>query len=276
MSFRDILVCVDDSDFAAGRMRVAAELASRFKAELTGVFVEPPLPNPAIGGEFGGYVPPTIIDEMVRDHRKRVEGAADVAFSRFETAAAEVTATSEPMVVAKASSGGFFAAARCYDLVVCGAKGVGDGAIEGLSAADVVLGCGGPVLLAPDIVVSPTVGRRIIVAWNGTRESARALRDAWPLLSEAEAVMVVVAGGADAGAEPLLQRHFERHGHQVEVLVDRSGVPAEEVIRIQAEGFDADLVVMGLYGHSRFKEFVLGGVSRSMLAQRSLPLFVSH
>ena len=133
MSLRDILVCIDDNDFSAGRMRLAADLASRFQAELTGVFVEPPLPTPALGGEFGGYVPPAIVDQMVRDHRQMVEKATDEAVRRFEHAAADVQARSEPMVISKGSVTSFFNAARTYDLVVCGTKGVQAGAIEGLT-----------------------------------------------------------------------------------------------------------------------------------------------
>ena len=275
MSLRDILVCIDDDKQSAARYRLASDLAGRFRAGVTGVFVEPRLPAPALGG-FGGHVPSGVVNEMMRDHRQMVGQAADAAVRRFELAARDVRACSEPVIIPKGSTRAFFNAARCYDLVVCGARGVQSDPVEGLGAADVAMGAGGPVLIVPRDVEATSIGRRILVAWNGSREAARALRDAWPLLDEAEDIRVLVAGGREAGAEPLLQRRFERRGYKVDVTVDRSDGSAGEVIRAQARSFGADLVVMGLYGRSRMQEFVLGGVSRTMLGQHSLPLFVSH
>ena len=149
---------------------------------------------------------------------------------------------------------------------------------ERIEAAQLALASGGPVLITPDGDFPAAIGKRILVAWNGGREASRALRDAWPLIADAEELHILVVsprdpGGPDAG----LQRLLEHHGRSANLIVDPSpDASAGEVLERQVAAQGADLVVMGLFGRPRLQELVLGGVSRHMLDRMPVPLLVSH
>jgi nucleotide-binding universal stress UspA family protein len=114
------------------------------------------------------------------------------------------------------------------------------------------------------------------VAWNGSREAAGALRGAWPILEAAERVeMLMVEPPPEA--EAFMGERLERRGVKAKIVIDRSpDAEAGEVIRRHAENLDADLVVMGLYGHARLRELILGGASKTMLDQETFPLLVAR
>ena len=121
------------------------------------------------------------------------------------------------------------------------------------------------------------IGRRILIAWKGVREAARALRDAWPLIERADEVAVVMVGDVAADEVEQIRGRFARHGRNVEVFVEKEqDARAPEALRARVEDWKADLLVMGLYGRPRLAELVLGGVSREMIARAPCNLFVSH
>jgi nucleotide-binding universal stress UspA family protein len=145
-----------------------------------------------------------------------------------------------------------------------------------------VLTSGRPTIILPPRSTASRV-RRILVGWNGAREAVRAVADAMPLLSRAEAVEVLVVDhqrhAANHGQEPGadVARHLARHGAHVEVRRLSSG--GEEVGRLllsQAAAFDADLVVMGAYGHSHLSQWVFGSVTRTVLREAALPVLISR
>jgi nucleotide-binding universal stress UspA family protein len=126
------------------------------------------------------------------------------------------------------------------------------------------------------------LGKRILVAWNGKREAARALADAAPFLEGAEAVHIVTIdahpafeGAAEPGVE--IAEYLARHDLKVELRqVDGMGRPAEAALIDEARTLGADLVIMGGFGHSRLRQFVFGGVTRALSRSAPLPLFMSH
>jgi nucleotide-binding universal stress UspA family protein len=149
-------------------------------------------------------------------------------------------------------------------------------------AESLVLSSGRPIIMFPARGTVSQV-RRILVAWNATRESIRAVADALPLLVKAKAVQVLVvdhernrAGhGQEPGAD--IARHLARHGAHVEVL--RLSSEGEEVGRLllsKAAAFGADLLVMGAYGHSHLREWMFGGVTRTVLYEAVLPVLMSR
>ena len=148
---------------------------------------------------------------------------------------------------------------------------------------EVVLAAGRPVLVIPSNWNARPIGRRVIVAWDGGREAARAVFDAFPILLKSKTVRIVsVEGYLD---EPI--RQFTP-GDDIAATLSRHGIPAEShafrgragsvraELETQALDTDADLIVMGCYGHSRFREMILGGVSRSMLKSAPYPLLLSN
>ena len=128
------------------------------------------------------------------------------------------------------------------------------------------------------------IGSRVLVAWNARREAARAVRDALPILRKAASVTVLVVNpekwaisphGEQPGADIAL--YLARHGVTVQVEVaDSEDAKVCDVVRASAQKVGADLVVMGAYGHSRTLELILGGVTRDMLRDMTIPVFMSH
>jgi nucleotide-binding universal stress UspA family protein len=146
---------------------------------------------------------------------------------------------------------------------------------------DMLFGSGVPLLLVPAHWERRGPIRRAIVAWDGGASAARAVRDALPLLADAESVEVVsVLGEKDIGAEPSgsdIARHLARHCREVSVNVlpvGDDGVAA--TLFAHAAATRADLMIMGGYGHSRLREFILGGVTRDTLARADIPTLLSH
>jgi len=146
-----------------------------------------------------------------------------------------------------------------------------------------LVGVGRPILVVPYAGAFKTVGERVLVAWNASREATRAVNDALPILQQASQVTVLainprggVSGDGDVpGAD--LALHLSRHG----VNAEASWVPAHDIevgamLLSWACDCQADLIVMGGYGHSRIREIVLGGATREILKTMTLPTLMSH
>ena len=128
----------------------------------------------------------------------------------------------------------------------------------------------------------PAVGERVLIAWKGTREAVRAVRDALPILRAAQRVVLIeVADDAppnDAQRIALLevQAWLNRHDVESEVRLESGADAAGDVLLSRASDFESDLIVMGAYGHSRVREWVLGGVTRHLLNHMTVPTLMSH
>jgi nucleotide-binding universal stress UspA family protein len=273
MTYRTILVFADAAPEAAARLRIAADLAARRDAALDGVFVAPPfmpLPPPA---DPPGYVPSATWAELAESHRALVSRAEETARNAFQSAVEAAGARAEWIALEDVAPWGFIGMARCSDLVVFPMSGM---AIPRLSAMDLASESAAPLVLVPASPHSAHLDRKVLLAWNGSREAASALRGAWPILEAADRVEVLMVEPPPE-AEAFLRERLERHGVKARMNVYKStDAAAGEMIRGHAEEFRADLVVMGLYGHSRLRELVLGGASRTMLNQETFPLLVSR
>lgn len=274
MTYRTILAYADASPEAAARLKIAAALAARSGAILDGVFVSPSLiPFPPPGPDGPGYISPSTWEALLESHRTMVAQAEQRARRMFEDAVADEGPRAEWSAIEESLPLGFVAQARCSDLVVFPKSGMAD---PRLSAMDLARDSAAPLVLVPKSPVASTVGRKVLVAWNGSREAASALRGAWPILEAADHVHVLMVEPPPE-AEAFLAKHLKRHGVSAQIHIDRMpDAQAGEIIRRQAEDLAADLVVQGLYGHSRLRELVLGGASRTMLSQESFVLLVSR
>jgi len=138
-----------------------------------------------------------------------------------------------------------------------------------------------PVLVVPDTCTASTCGRRVLVCWNGSRESARALQGALPVLRAAERIRVldgVQRGGSlRRGGAPGVEPWFARHELpcEIEPFAPEGGRAAEAILS-EARSFDADLIVMGAWGHSRVAELILGGATRHLFQNSVVPMLVAH
>jgi nucleotide-binding universal stress UspA family protein len=147
----------------------------------------------------------------------------------------------------------------------------------------VLFDSGRPVLAIPFAGNFNSIGKRVLVGWNASREASRALHDALPLIAKADTTTVFLANpkrglgahGEEPGAD--IARHLARHGLMVEVAKAVADDVSDSALLLNhASDMGADLLVMGAYGHSRLREFILGGVTRSLLREMTIPVLLSH
>jgi nucleotide-binding universal stress UspA family protein len=261
MTYRTILVYADAEPQATARVQIASSIAARTGATLDGVFVAPPFIPPVGGIDGAGFVPPDTIQLMLDGHLEFVRQAAQTARTKFEAAAGAADTRAEWAMLGDETALGFVGVARASDVVVFPKSGI---SYPPLSPIELARETGAPIVLVPNTPRSHEPCRRVLVAWNGSPEAAGALRGAWPILDAPE-------------AEAFLSKRLERRGIEPRILIDRSSdANAGELIRSHAEHLVADLVVMGLYGHTRLRELILGGASRTMLDQEIFPLLVAR
>lgn len=208
-----------------------------------------------------------------------IDEASAAARRLFESAAKTAGVAADWREV-EALDGDLTARARCADLLVAPAVarvGLGGPLVTATSLA---MANGGPVLVTPETPRDASVGQNVLIAWNGSREAARALRDAGPFLARATEIHVLtIARGAasqTAGDEALRHR-LEPYYAKTEFSRDpgHDGTDSE-ILRRHVKALGADLVVMGLFGHARLREWALGGVSADLLAAPPAALLISH
>lgn len=278
MDYRDILVLMDSTPAGRYRAKFGADLAQRWKAHLTGVFLTCEFILQFGSGESFFGLPASDIDGILKDHAKGVEEASQIARQMLEDAASAAGVESDFMKVSGDYPDAFIACARRADLVIMPSIMPVHMGQKKIAAAHVAMASGGPVLVTPADDYAPPAGKRVLIAWNGSREAARALRDGWPFIQGADEVHVlVVSPSGEGGPDGMLQRLLERHGVRPNLIIDNSkDEHAADVIERQMAELDIDLLIAGLYGHPRLQEMVLGGVSRQLLHDVPTPLLLSH
>ena len=276
MSYKTILVHVDGGKRCPARVDVAIRLARRYDAHLVGLHALAPFEPPGyVMAEMG----PAIMEAQ------RLVAATEIARTESEFAK-QASAAGLRNVEWRTAIDDLIEAvtlhARYADLVVIGQTEAADDArVPSDFPEQLVLAAGRPVLMVPSAGSFPTLGKRILVAWNGSREATRAVTDAIPLLQQADDVHIMAVNpkaarhGAVPGAD--IGLYLARHGVRVEVKTDHgAGIDAGNELLSRAADLDADLIVMGGYGHSRLKEWVLGGVTRTILESMTAPVLMSH
>ncbi|MFT4934854.1 MAG: nucleotide-binding universal stress UspA family protein [Pseudoalteromonas distincta] len=278
MSFRQIIVQLDEGAASGLRAKAAADFAQRHGAHLTGVFLTSEYVRQYMAAESLSALPADVVQQVLSGHESAVTKLAGEAGAQFEAACAGSGISHDWRMVGGDSPQSFLALARASDLTIFPRQAKACLSEHGLSAAQVTLASGGPVLITPEDDYAPPMGRRVLVAWNGGREAARALQDAWPILEKAETVHVLtVSPEGEGDPDGLLQALLAKHGVKAELSSDPSqDESAAEVIERQVAELGADLLVMGLYGRPRLQELLLGGVSRAMVAASPIPIFASH
>ena len=278
MKLCDILVHIDQSPRALMRLDIAAELARQHGAHLTALqVIDVALPVMAMGDGGGGAV----IAELMEQMRQSALAAGVKLKVAFEAALARDGIMGEWRQVEGTTQEILALHGRYADLLVLGQDDPESDSAGLLEA--VVFDCGRPVLAIPFAGSFKTIGKRVLVGWNASREASRALHDALPLITKAETATVFLANptrgldghGEEPGAD--IARHLARYGMKVEVAKAIVGdVPDSALLLNHASDMGADLLVMGAYGHSRLREFILGGMTRSLLREMTVPVLLSH
>ena len=263
-------------DFAA---EYAASIAGAFGARITGIsfLYEPIIPDGTLGG-----VPVDLI-ELQREENSKV---ARDAISRFETAVKKAGVAGETRML-DATFGGaptlFAQIARRFDLAVVGQAQRDQGATDTLMIEGALFESGRPLVVVPYIQKRGLTLERVLACWDGGRTAARAIGDAMPFLERAKAVdLVMVAeerkdNDDEQSIGARMSEHLARHGVKTTIKrMAKGDIAIEDVILSYAADSGADFMVMGGYGHSRLREFILGGVTRGILAEMTVPVLMSH
>ncbi len=276
MQFRDILLCVEPVRPGSVLIENAVRFAKKREANLTGLY---PLEFP----EFPGYVAAQLPKEVIDRNRSYFMEHANEAEAAFREACTSAGIHWDWHCVEGERAQTVIEKGRLSDLVLlAGAQDDGESA-TGESSGRIMLECGRPVLLLPSTPIPEDTGSRVLVAWNGRREAVRAVHDALSLLESANWVKILMVN-PDKNApdyEDLpgseLCRHLARHGVNAEAKeVAARGKSDGATLLAMAKEENADLIVMGAYGHSRWRELVIGGVTDYVLRHATLPVFLSH
>jgi nucleotide-binding universal stress UspA family protein len=273
MSFNDIIVYVDGTEASKARVAFAVSLAKEQDAYLIGVAFAPKGLLPLYGADVG-FADMSGVLQGVKAQRLKFSSAA----------AAGVNAEGRLMQgMSEEFPHDFAAFARQVDLTILGQPRDGDPLIGQYALVERCLFASGrPVMIAPAAPAEIALDGTIVAAWDGSAEAARAFNDALIFLKRAKRVVLLVgimAGSGEKGEPPTedMVAHLRRHG----VTVDVARVPATEgdigrLLLSQAKALRADMIVMGAFHHSRWREFILGGVTLTMLEQATIPLFMAH
>ena len=281
MSYKDLLVGLDSDASARERIEIAAALAERFAAHFVVLY---PLPMPEAPRLFG-YYDLALLNPFFEELRARARDAADKTREVFEHIASLHGVSAEWREIPEGADADPAVHARYADLAILGQLDPDSGEPDMIRPRpeQVTLASGRPILVVPYAGNFPNLGRRVVIGWNASREAARAVNDAMPLLAAAEIVSILTidpregprAHGELPGAD--ISLHLARHGVKAEIERAVSpDLPVGEALLSRAADLGADLLVMGAYGHSRARELLLGGATRSLLRSMTLPVLMSH
>jgi nucleotide-binding universal stress UspA family protein len=279
MTYRSLLVHVDTDAACAARTQLAIKLAKQLDCHLVGVAPTGTVDLPATLGaaaslsEFASLAWDTLREQ-----------AASAAQAFREQCRAAGLASFEAVVAEDEKAPALVRHAHCSDLTILtqadpSAPGhrLAQGIVEG-----VVLHSARPTLVLPYAGRIAGTGSSVMIAWDDSREAARAVSDALPLLQNAKRVDIVAWQEGDDGEQALrpqleaLRRWLAWHGVQADVHVEASDIAIGEAMLSRAADMGADLVVMGAWGHARWTEQVLGGATRTLLASMTVPVLMSH
>ncbi|MCB2100815.1 MAG: universal stress protein [Rhodobacterales bacterium] len=278
MALKDIMVHIDNGRQVRTRAEYAVNLAAAHDAHLTGLYV-------LSHAHIPGYIRAQISADVIEQQLKAAEDAAKKSEAMFRELADRAGITYEWRCVSGDPLELISLNARYADVAIIGQrdKENGDVTIDTDMPDRLILSVGRPVLVVPYVGHFETVGERVMVAWDSSRLATRAVNDAIPFMKKAKSVAVLAVnpeGGAEGhgdvpGADICL--HLARHGIKAEAQhIHADDVDVADMLLSRAADEGIDLFVMGSYGHARWRELVLGGVTRYMLEHMTLPVLMSH
>lgn len=273
MALKNVLVHMTETAQSELRLETAIALCVAHDAHLTGLIVRalPVLPAYSVGP-----IPAMVLEPF----EAQQDAAVAKARAAFDSAVKRAGWTDRSNCVQTEGNATEIVGvqARYADLTVTG-QDVPDEDQWEISTVDLILRSGRPVLVTPHGTENKTVGEHIVIAWNASREAARAVADAIPLLETAKSVEILTVGPEPGKTVPgvNIAQHLAHHGIAVEVKrLGASEADAGEALLNYIENGNTDLLVMGAYGHSRIREFVFGGTTRHILRKMTIPLLMSH
>jgi nucleotide-binding universal stress UspA family protein len=284
MAIKDLLVYLDQSPATEARLQAALMLAERLGAHVTALhLIAEPFLRATSGGMAGHHMPAEVIREHLAHAAAEAEAILTAARAAAERHGVELDVVREsgsldklPTLLAQH--------ARHTDLVVIGQPDLASGGVDDTALTEAAfMDSGHPALVIPRAWFGTLPPRRVLIAWDGSREAARAATDAIPLLQHAELVLILAVDARDTlGRTPSppgedLATHLSRHAVKAEVRsMASNGASVTDVLLSQVRSDAADFLVMGGYGHSRLREIFVGGTTRYILEHMTVPVLFAH
>lgn len=285
MGFKTILVHVDGSPLSALRAGIAATLAGRHESHVIGAAMSG-ISRYAVGQmRAAAGTDLALASPWIEEHARRLREQSEAELKQFEERMRSAGCASfERRVIDDDLVGGLSLQARYADLTVLSQYDPdqpGGGIAAGLPEI-VAMSSGRPVLVLPRAWNGQCALSTAVVAWDASIEATHALHYALPLLKQARTVQVAVfnaesspdSHGEEPGADIAL--YLARHGVKVNVAREASGIDVGNALISRCADWEADFMVTGCYGHTRFREILLGGVSRTVLASSTIPVLMAH
>jgi nucleotide-binding universal stress UspA family protein len=277
MGLNDIVVYVDSADAAKARVAFAVALAKQYGAHLVGVAVAPTTLLPLYGADVGLADMTEVLEGV------KAQGAKALEAFKAQAGAHGLSCEARLMQgMSEEFPHDFAYAARHADLTILGQPRDGDPLIGQYALVERCLFASGrPVIIVPAAAEELSANGTIVAAWDGSAEAARAINDALTFLKPASRVVLLVGvlaeGGEGAVQTDDMVAHLKRHGIEAEVVrVKASEGDVGRLLLSTAKDLGADLMVMGAFHHSRWREFILGGVTLTVLEEATIPLFMAH
>lgn len=288
MSYRNIVVFLDQSPASEIRLEVALNLAAEHDALLTGLYLDY-IP-------FSPDVDYVVSGSQLEKYQSDLKQHQQYAEQHFRTAALNAKVRHTWIYGYTYETKQAIAYARCADLLIVGQYDP-DQPIRFLTKDFIgraLLGAARPVLIVPHHKVAiDQAYRHVLIAWNGSRDAARAVSDAMPMLRWATRITLLSIGQeADPYTDvstlpkPDIKAYLHQHMIRAEIVEQHVSVTALEWLfsnvgdwileHAQAQDIPTDLIIAGAYGHSRLDEYLLGGVTRTLLERTDIPLLLAH
>jgi nucleotide-binding universal stress UspA family protein len=274
---KDIIVNLSVARNGSTVGNYAVSVAAALQTHLTGVAF---IYDPVVPISGTGYIPADVIESQRADN----ETAAEAAIKDFTAATDRAGISAEPQMLTASLTGAgdqFARMARHFDLAIVGQAQPEMSTMEQIIGETTLFESGRPIIMVPYIQKAPFKSGNVMICWDGSRTAARAVADAIPILGESSRIEIVSVT-SERGKEDEIEgvdigQHLARHGLKVDVhRISGGNIDVADALLSHAADSAADLLVMGGYGHSRLREFVLGGVTRSIFQSMTLPVLLSH
>lgn len=280
MSYCSLLVYLDHDAHCSRRTELAIGLARQFSSHIVGIAPTGTVDLPTSVSSA------STLETYASEQRDALRISAARATRHFaERCLAAGIESFETIIDDSDKADALTSRAHCADLTIVGQA---DSRADGYSAAQElveqqVTASGQATLVVPYASCYDTLGERVLVAWDESREASRAISDSLPLLRLAQQVRLACWAAQGARHDSAMRgrldavcRWLTRHGVNAKVELESTDIPITESILSRAAEWSSDLIVMGAYGRSRLSELVLGGASRGMLTSMTVPVLMSH
>ena len=274
---RDIVVNLSLNPTTDAATAYAISVADTFRAHLAGIaFVYEPIWPPV---DMGASMPASFIEA----ERAEAQERATAAIAKFEESASRAGLSAESHALDATMAGAsrqFAEIARRFDLAIVGQARPDKESVEDLIAEAALFDSGRPVLFVPYIHKTGLKLKHVTVCWDGSRAATRAIADTMPFLKRAKTIDIVIIESEKSKSKDFpgadIANHLARHDLKIDLKRISLVTDVGNTILNYAADSSTDLIVMGGYGHSRFREFILGGATRGLLASMTVPTLMSH